>query len=69
MVDNVLQVYELIILILVYGIYCLLLKFNSRIRKFIDKKCSKTAPKAGELQLDDHNQASSEPDNQVVYNS
>ena len=66
MIDNVLQSYELIILILVYGIYCILLKFNGRIRKFIDNKCSKPTPKTGELQLDDHNPVSSEPANQEV---
>ena len=66
MIDNVLQSYELIILILMYGIYCILLKFNGRIKNFMKNKCSRPTSKTGELQLDDHNPASSEPANQEV---
>ena len=69
MIDNVLQTYELIILNLMYGIYCLLVTFNGRIRKFIANKCSKATPKTGEFPLDENNPANSEPANPVVYTS
>ena len=69
MIDNVLQTYELIILNLVYGIYCLLVTFNDRIRKFIANKCSKPTPTTGEFPLDENNPANSEPANPVVYKS
>ena len=56
MMDGKFAIYELIVLILFYGVYCLLLKLNGRIKKFFDNKCcSKKSPKTGEIPMDDNN--------------
>ena len=56
MMDGNFAIYELIVLILFYGVYCLLLKFNGQIKQFFDNKCcSKESPKTGEIPMDDNN--------------
>ena len=70
MIDGRFLTYELILLFLFYGIYCLLLKFNGRINQFFkDKCCSKESSKSGEIPMDDNNPANPESfSNEVVRN-
>jgi len=68
MIDGLFLSYELILLFLFYGIYCLLLKFNGRINQFFKNKCcSKESSKSGEIPMDDNNPANPESfSNEVV---
>ena len=70
MMDGNFAIYELIVLILFYGVYCLLLKFNGRIKQFFDNKCcSKESPKTGGIPMDDNNPGNPELfSDQMVWN-
>ena len=52
-IDETLEIWENIILILIYGIYCLVMKLNSKMKNCIIKKCSKAAD-TGNIPMEDY---------------
>ena len=51
--DEQLPIYENIILIIIYGVYCLTMKFHGRMKNAMAKKCSKTR-KIDNVPMDDN---------------
>ena len=51
--DQQLPIYENIILIIIYGVYCLTMKFHGRMKNAMAKKCSKTR-KIDNVPMDDN---------------
>ena len=52
-IDETLEIWENIILILIYGIYCLVMKLNGKLKNCIIKKCSKAAD-TGNIPMEDY---------------
>ena len=50
--DETLEIWENIVLILIYGIYCLVVTFNGKMKNCINRKCSK-ASETGNVQMED----------------
>jgi Ca2+/Na+ antiporter len=50
--DETLEIWENIVLILIYGIYCLVVTFNGKMKNCIIRKCSK-ASETGNVQMED----------------
>ena len=50
--DETLEIWENIVLILIYGIYCFVVTFNGKMKNCIIRKCSK-ASETGNVQMED----------------
>ena len=51
--DERLEIWENIVLILIYGIYCLVVTCSGKMKNCINRKCSKAASETGNVQMED----------------
>ena len=52
--DQQLPIYENIILVIIYGVYCLVMKFHGRMKNAMAKKCCSKTQKIDNVPMDDN---------------